>query len=400
MADFETVAAQPPQSTDLDLVLFGATGFTGSLTAEYLARNAPANTRWALAGRNRAKLEAVRERLAGIDPRLEEMELLVADSAELAALDEVAGRSRVVVSTVGPYLAHGGPLVAACAAAGTDYVDLTGEPEFVDRVWLDHHETAVESGARLVHSCGYDSVPHDLGVFFTLQQVPTDGPVTVRGVARSNATFSGGTFHSALGQMSRARQVRAAYTERRRREPRPEGRSSRAVAGKPHRDPVLGYWLLPLPTIDPQVVARSGAALASYGPEFRYSHYAGTKTLRYAAGGVAGVAALAAAAQVGPLRNLLGKRVPQGQGPDESRRRKSWFTVDFVAEAGGETVHTRVSGGDPGYTETAKMLGESALCLAFDANPETSGQVTPAAAMGKNLLARLQKAGMTFEVVD
>jgi saccharopine dehydrogenase (NAD+, L-glutamate forming) len=172
------------------------------------------------------------------------------------------------------------------------------------------------------------------------------------------------------------------------------------VAGRPHRDRVLGYWLLPLPTIDPTVVARSGAALASYGPEFRYSHYAGTKTLRYAAGGALGATGLALAAQVGPVRDLLKRRVPQGEGPTETRRRKTWFTVDFVAEADGQRVHTRVSGGDPGYTETAKMLGESALCLAFDTNPPTAGQVTTAVAMGDNLLSRLQKAGLDFDVVD
>src|SRR5690606_27082037 len=130
----------------------------------------------------------------------------------------------------------------------------TGEPEFVDRMWLAHHETAVASGARLVHACGFDSVPHDIGVLHALQQVDTSGPVTVRGVVRSNASFSGGTFHSAMGAFERAKQMRAAFAERRRREPRPEGRRSRAVAGKPGRDPLLGYWLLPLPTIDPQVV--------------------------------------------------------------------------------------------------------------------------------------------------
>jgi len=382
-----------------DLVLFGATGFTGGLTAEYLARNAPARLRWALAGRNPAKLEAVRERLAAIDPRLETMELLVVDAADEAALAEVAKDTRVVVTTVGPYLQLGAPLVAACAGVGTDYVDLTGEPEFVDRMWLAHHEAAVASGARIVHACGFDSIPHDLGAFFTMKHVDTDGPVGLRGVVRSSGMFSGGTFHSAMGAMSRARQMRQAHAERRRSEGRPTGRSSRAVAGKPHRDAVLGYWLLPLPTIDPQVVQRSGAALPAYGPEFRYSHYAGTKTLRFAAAGMAGVGALAVASQVKPLRRFLEGKVPQGEGPDEAKRKRSWFTVDFVAEAGGETVQTRVSGGDPGYTETAMMLAESALCLAFDDNPSTAGSVTPAVAMGDNLLTRLQKAGLTFEVI-
>jgi short subunit dehydrogenase-like uncharacterized protein len=161
---------------------------------------------------------------------------------------------------------------------------------------------------------------------------------------------------------------------------------------------VLGLWLLPLPTIDPFVVARSAAALPAYGPDFRYSHFAGLKTLRFTVGGAVGASSLALAAQVPPLRKALMRRIKPGEGPSEARRAKSWFTVDFVAEAGGEQVHTRVSGGDPGYTETAKMLAESALCLAYDDNPPTAGQVTTAAAMGDRLLARLQRAGLTFEV--
>ena len=374
-----------------DIVLFGATGFTGGLTADYLAAHAPAGVRWAVAGRNADKLEAVRRRL-GVD-----VEVLVADATDPAALADVARQARVVVTTIGPYLEHGAPLVAACAEAGTDYLDLTGEPEFVDQTYLAHHQTAVRTGARLVHACGFDSIPYDLGAWFTVQQLPSDQPITLRGVVRSAGTFSGGTFHSAINQFARAKEMRKTYAARRRAEARPEGRSSRAVSGRPHRDPVLGYWLLPLPTIDPMIVARSGAALAAYGPKFRYSHWAGTKTLRYAAGGAIGVGLLTVAAQVKPLRELLLGKVPQGSGPDEAKREKSWFTVDFVGEAGGQTVRTRVSGGDPGYTETAKMLSEAALCLAFDDNPDTSGQVTPAQAMGDALLARLQKAGIRFE---
>ncbi|WKN49219.1 trans-acting enoyl reductase family protein [Nocardioides sp. Arc9.136] len=388
-----------------DVVLLGATGFTGGLTAEYLARHAPEGLRWAIAGRNAEKLARVRDRLARIEPRLADLPLLTADSTDPASLADLAASTRVVVTTVGPYLTHGEPLVAACAEAGTDYLDLTGEPEFVDRMFTAHHEAAQRSGARIVHACGFDSVPHDLGAFFTVQQLaPVDGPLSLRGVVRGSGTVSGGTFHSAMTQFSRARQMRTASSERRALEKRlgqrPEGRSSRAVAGKPHKDPVTGYWLLPLPTIDPFIVARSGDALAAYGPEFRYSHYAGTKTLRYAAGGAVGVTALAAAAQVGPVRNLLLSRIKQGEGPDEARRERSWFTVDFVGESGGRTVRTRVSGGDPGYGETATMLAESAMCLALDDNPPTSGSVTTAAAMGEHLLARLQAAGLRFEVLD
>jgi len=381
------------ESRDFDIVLLGATGFTGGLTADYLAAQAPEGLRWALAGRNPARLEKVRERLGA------DVELLHADSTDPESLAEVARRARVVITTVGPYLEHGGPLVAACAAAGTDYVDLTGEPEFVDRMWLEHHRTAVETGARIVHACGFDSIPHDLGAFHAVRQLPSDAPIELRGVVRTAGTFSGGTFHSALGQFARARQMKQAYAARRRTEGRPDGRRSRAVAGKPHRDPVLGYWLLPLPTIDPVIVARSGAGLPWYGPDFRYSHYAGTRTLRYAAGGAAVVGALGVAAQVGPLRNYLLGKVKQGEGPSDGRREKSWFTVDLVGEGGGRTVRTRVSGGDPGYTETAKMLAESALCLAFDDNPPAAGQLTTAQAMGDALLDRLQRAGLRFETL-
>lgn len=379
-----------------DLVLLGATGFTGRLTAAYLARHAPADCRWAIAGRSSTKLEAVRADLAAIDERWADLPLVIADVTDAGSLRDLAEQARVVMTTVGPYLHHGEPLVAACAQAGTDYVDLTGEPEFVDRMYLDHHEAAVASDARLVHCCGFDSVPHDLGVLFTMKHLPPGVPATVRGVVRAGGTFSGGTLHSALEQMSRGRRLQQAAAERKRREPRPEGRRVRSVPGRPHKDPELGYWLMPMPTIDPMVVKRSAAARDDYGPDFSYSHYAGFRNLPYAGASAAAVLGLVAAAQVPPVRNLLLSRVPQGQGPSEEKRARSWFTVELVGEAGGERVVTQVSGGDPGYDETAKMVAEAALCLAFDDNPPTAGQVTTAAAMGENLLDRLAKSGISF----
>lgn len=383
-----------------DLVLFGATGFTGELTARYLAEHAPVECRWALAGRNREKLAAVRDRLAQVNPACADLGLLVADSTDPASLRQVAESARVVITTVGPYLLHGEGLVAACAEAGTDYVDLTGEVEFADRMYLAHHETAQRTGARIVHACGFDSVPHDLGAYFTVRQLGPQPRIRMRGVVRSNARFSGGTFHSAMTQMSRPRQMRSVLQERRTRERAAggSGRRSRAISGKPQRDRVLGYWLLPLPTIDPFIVARSGRALPEYGDDFGYSHFAGMKRLPFALGGAAVATGGVLAAQVPLLRNALLERIQPGSGPSEDRRAASWFTVDFVAEGGGRTVHTRVSGGDPGYDETAKMLAESALCLAFDDNPDTAGQVTTAQAMGERLLERLRDAGMTFEV--
>jgi short subunit dehydrogenase-like uncharacterized protein len=383
----------------LDIVLFGATGFTGGLTAEYLARHAPEATRWALAGRSLDKLARVRERLSAIDTACAELELLQADAADADALRAVAERTHVVATTVGPYLEHGEPLVAACARAGTDYADLTGEPEFVDRSYVRHHATAVASGARLVHACGFDSIPHDLGVLFTVQQLPEDVPITVRGYVSAGGRPSAGTFHSAVTQFSRLRQTGAAYAARRRVEPRPPRRVS-SVKGPVLYERSLGAWALPLPTIDPQVVKRSAGALERYGPDFSYGHYAAVKQLPVALGAAAGVGAVFALAQLPPTRSLLLVRMKSGDGPSPERRERSWFRVRFVGEGGGERVVTEVSGGDPGYDETAKMLAESALCLATDSLPPTSGQVTPAVAMGDALIERLRRRGIRFEVLE
>jgi short subunit dehydrogenase-like uncharacterized protein len=384
---------------DLDVVLLGATGFTGRLCADYLARHMPEGLRWALAGRDRSRLAAVRERLSRRDPSLSALTLLRVDVTDEASLAAVARRARVVATTVGPYLQHGEPVVAACAAAGTDYVDLTGEPEFVDRMYLAHHAEAVRTGARLVHCCGFDSVPHDLGALFTVERLPEGVPLRLRGMVRADAAFSGGTLASALAAVSRGAQMRRMRAERRRVEARPHGRRIRSVERPPHRDRDTGLWLAPLPTIDPLVVRRSAAALERYGPDFGYAHYAAFRRLPVMAGSVAGAGALVLAAQAGPVRRVLQGRLPQGSGPSEERRARSSFSVRFVGVGGGRTVVTEVRGGDPGYTETAKMLAESALCLAFDDNPDTSGQVTTAAAMGTRLRERLQRAGVQFLVL-
>ncbi|MFE3547272.1 saccharopine dehydrogenase family protein [Streptomyces kronopolitis] len=383
-----------------DLVLYGATGFTGALTAEYLAAHAPRDCRWALAGRNIAKLEQLRDRLVKIDPACADLPLLRADSGDPDSLRALATGTRVLVSTVGPYVRHGEPLVAACAAAGTDYADLSGESEFIDRMYVRHDATARATGARLVHASGFDSVPHDLGVLFTVGLLPEGAPIRIDGFVRTNATFSGGTLASALTAASRPVAMARAARARQRTTPRPVGRTVRAPLGTPVRSRETHTWGVPLPTVDPQIIGRSAAALERYGPDFRYRHYAGVQRLPIAVGGALGAGALCTLAQVPPARRWLSARLEPGDGPDPERRARSWFKVRFVASAGGKRLITEVAGGDPGYDETAKMLAESALSLAFDDLPETAGQVTTAVAMGDALTARLQKAGITFRVVQ
>ncbi|MHB9857798.1 saccharopine dehydrogenase family protein [Streptomyces sp. YIM S03343] len=377
-----------------DIVLFGATGFVGALTAEHLAEHAPIGLRWAVAGRSAQKLERLRERLPGGA----DIGVLHADTSDPASLRALAEHARVVATTVGPYVTHGEELVAACADTGADYLDLSGEPEFVDLVYVRHDARARETGARLVHACGFDSVPHDLGVYFTVRQLPEGVPLTVDGFVQVDATFSGGTLASALNQFARGRQMRAAARDRGRHEPRLVTRRASAPSGVPRFAKEVGAWALPLPTIDPQIVRRSARALERYGPDFRYRHYAAVKHLPTAVGGVAAVGAAVAAAQVPAARRWLSGRLEPGEGPSAERRARSRFSVRFVGEGAGRRVFTEVAGGDPGYGETAKMFGESALSLVLDDLPETAGQVTTAVAMGEALTARLSSVGISFRV--
>jgi short subunit dehydrogenase-like uncharacterized protein len=388
-----------PKNRTYDIVVFGATGFTGGLTAEYLARHAPPDARWALAGRNTAKLEQVRQRLAAINPACGKLDLLPADVADAGSIRRVAESARCVITTVGPYILHGEPLVAACAAAGTDYVDLTGEPEFVDLMWLRYHEQAVASGARLVHCCGFDSIPHDLGAYFTVQQLPEGAPIKLEGFVRAGGTFSAGTYHSAINAFARMKNAVRNARERREREPRPQGRRVGSLPARVRYERGLKTWAVPFPSVDPQVVRRSAAALDRYGPDFRYAHYIQVKRLASVAGLLGGVGALFTLAQLKATREWLLSKKTSGEGPSAEQREKSWFRVTFRGEGGGKTVRTQVSGGDPGYGETSKMLAESALCLAFDTLPKRAGQLTPVAAMGDALLARLRKQGIEFKVL-
>ncbi|ACY12662.1 saccharopine dehydrogenase family protein [Haliangium ochraceum] len=384
---------------DFDVVVFGATGFTGRLVAEYLTRKAMPELRWAIAGRSRDKLERVRAELAKIDPGAADIGVLEADARDWASLAVMANKTRVVLTTVGPYIDDGIQLVRACVASGTDYVDITGEPLFVNEVVSKYDAPAREQGVRIVNCCGFDSIPHDLGVMYTIDQLEAKGPVEIEGFVRVRGNFSSGTIRSAIKSMAQMNKLKGDASVR--PQPSTEGRRVRKLRARLHHDPRMQSWTMPMMTIDSWIVRRSAAMLDSYGSDFAYAPYICQTKLSSVGKLTLGVGAVMLLSQFRPTREMLLARFPSGKGPSEEDIAHGRFELTFFARSGDSELITRVSGGDPGYGETSKMVAESALCLAFDRDrlPERTGVLTTATAMGQPLLERLQAAGIDFEVV-
>ncbi|WP_224403427.1 trans-acting enoyl reductase family protein [Pseudonocardia sp. ICBG1034] len=399
----------------VDIALYGATGFVGGLIARHLAEHAPPGVRIALAGRSEVKLAATR---AALPASARDWPLIVADAADPAATDRLAAGARVVLSTVGPYAKYGLGLVGSCARAGTHYADLTGEVLFVREAIDRFHDTARASGARIVHSCGYDSVPSDLGVWLAHRAAQADGAgglTEVRTVATMRGGVSGGTVDSLRGQLDTVRTDRDARRLAARphslspdpsAEPTP---SQPGDAGPPARLPD-GTWTAPfvMASYNTRIVRRSNALLDhAYGRGLRYGELQGCG--RGVSGAVTagvvtgGLGALVGAFMVPPIRPLLDRVLPApGTGPSERTRERGWFRMDVRAETeSGRRYRVRVSGpGDPGYGATAVMLGEAGLALALggSALPDRAGCLTPATALGDVLVDRLRAAGHTYEV--
>lgn len=398
-----------------DLIVFGATSFVGKiLTARLVERvGTDGDVRWAIAGRSADKLAAVASE-TGAD-----VDTVVADAADAAAMADLAASTRVVASTVGPYALYGSPLVEAVAAAGTDYCDLTGEAQWMRAMIDTHHDAAVESGARVVHACGFDSIPSDLGVWFTQQRAIERFGQACSAIgyrlkdARGGA--SGGTIASGMNLIEEAR-----------RDPElrkllgnpyalaPDGMRSgpkQPNVTVPAQDSLSGEWVAPFvmaPT-NTRVVQRSHALLGRpWGDDFEYDEAiltgAGPLGAAKAAAVAGATASFAGAAALGPTRKLMGRFLPKpGEGPSAEQQEAGFFDVRlFGRTRAGDEIVTQVTGDrDPGYGSTAKMLAESALAfLDLDRSTTAGGFWTPATAFGDALVERLaEHAGMTFEVL-
>lgn len=398
---------------EYDVVLFGATGFVGRLTAAYLASSAPPTARIGLAGRSKERLEAVR---GALPAAAADWPLLVVDSADARTVEELAASAKVVATTVGPYAKYGLPLVEACARAGTSYADLTGEVLFV-RDSIDRaHEVAQASGARIVHACGFDSVPSDLSVLLTADQARADGAGELTGTTMLVVAMKGGVSGGTIDSLRNQIDVMKADSSR-----RPIVADPYSLSPDRAMEPDLGAqrdifltrregdrWVGPfvMAPFNTRIVRRSNALQGwTYGRSFRYSEVMGVGRSPVApllASGIAvGVGALAAGMSLAPTRRLLDRVLPSpGDGPTESAREKGFFHLETTAlTTNGARYRTTVRAkGDPGYAATAIMLGESALALALDSLPDFAGVLTPATGIGRPLVDRLRAAGFTLEV--
>ena len=383
-----------------DLVVHGATGFTGRLVVEYLLQRYP-NGRglgWAMGGRSGDKLAAVRDELGA--PA--DTPLVVTDSADMASLKALTDSTRLVLTTVGPYQLYGNELVAACAASGTDYVDLCGEPAWM-RHMIDAHEAAARtSGARIVFSCGFDSIPFDLGVFLLQQEARQRFGAAlprVRGrVRRMKGTFSGGTAASLKATMAAAATQPGVLDLLKNPfslTPGFEG-PKQPPGHKPMFEEQVGAWVAPcvMAAINTRNVHRSNLLLKhAYGTDFVYDEMMITGP---------GEKGEAMAHAVAGDKSLSSDKGPKpGEGPSREERESGFYDVLFLGEnAAGQTLRVGVEGDrDPGYGSTSKMIAESAVCLLQDPTDTAGGIWTPAAAMGQRLIDRLQAhAGLSFAV--
>lgn len=404
---------------DFDIVVWGATGFTGALVAEYLLAQygIGEDLRWAIAGRSESKLEKLRQALG---PEAAALPTIVADSFDEQKLNDMAAKTRVVITTVGPYAKYGSPLVAACVANGTHYCDLAGEAQWIRKMIDAHNEGAAESGARIVHCCGFDSVPMDIGVHFLQQEAQRRHGSYCKSirmlVKATKGGPSGGTMASVLNLIKEAQSdkgVARVLSDPYGLNPPdertgPDGHDQRSVIF----DEVAQTWTAPfvMAGINTKVVRRSHALRDyPYGNDFRYSEavmMGGSKPDWFKANTMTiGLGMFLTAASFGWSRELLERYVvpKPGEGPNKEQRETGFFDLRQFGELpGGTVVRTKITGDrDPGYGSTSKMLAEAGVCLAKDELASQGGVLTPAVAMGDALLARLQEnAGLTFEVLE
>lgn len=405
------------------VVLYGATSFVGQITAKYLSQFlADSNdVEWAIAGRDEEKLKKLQSEISD-SGSAKKVDIIIANSNDEASLDEMTKQAKVVISTVGPYLKYGEPLIKSCANNGTDYVDLTGEAIFIKDMMDKYQDTASQSGARIVNSCGFDSIPSDLGVYFTQQQAEKQFDEVCEKIHMRVKAAKGGLSGGTVASMATIFEEVGKDKSRRKQVANPYLLNDDADApnvrqknvSKPEYDSEHGRWLAPfvMASINTRIVHRTNQLTDyEYGREFKYDEAMwmkdGVKGQLTSYALSAGLFGFATTMMFKPSRELLSKHVlpKSGSGPSKSEQENGYFDIRFFGyTASNNSISTKVTGDrDPGYGSTSRMLAQSALCLAQDISRKDvkGGFWTPASAMGDKLIARLEEhSGLSFEVVE
>jgi short subunit dehydrogenase-like uncharacterized protein len=427
LATYETIRPSknhPGINMKFDIIVYGATSFVGQILCRYLATRTLQvelkSLKWALAGRSKAKLEEIRKEITGINPSCAELSLIVADAADAKALQAMITQTKVVVSTVGPYALYGDALVQLCAESGVDYCDLTGEAQWMRKMIVANAAAAQKSGARIVHACGFDSIPSDFGVWFAQREARQrfGEPLTkiAMRVKAMRGAASGGTVASIMNIVKEARSNPTLRKELMNPysicPPGYKNNTRQPLLKGAKADSVSGGWIAPfvMAAVNTRVVFRSNALSShAYGEKFEYDEAMmvgrGIQGRMRATTLTVGLGGFLTASAFGLGRWALEKFVvpAPGEGPSKEAQEKGFYDLRFFGRTeDGQSVNTKVTGDrDPGYGSTGKMLGEAALCLALDKPAVKGGFWTPTTAMGDALFERLkQHAGLKFELLE
>jgi short subunit dehydrogenase-like uncharacterized protein len=377
------------QDKQYDIVLFGATGFTGQLITQYLSHNAvKENIKWAIAGRDASKLKSISSSCLGSKP-----DTVVADVKDYDSLNQMAAKTTILMNAVGPFNTYGPDVIKACLESKTHYLDITGEPSFVADTFNSHHLTAEQNKVCIVNCCGFDSIPADFAAWLTALKLPQHEPKSLKGFIRTNATFSGGTLTTAIHALHmEAKKI--SHKVRLKRHP-----DTPKIPLKIHYNKEIQSWAIPMPVVDPHIVKRSIFGLPeSYGPAAYAQFFVRTSFMKVLKT-VLPIASAMIMVRFKFFRDKMFKKFSPGTGPSEARRAQSKFEVICIGESATTKAKTTFSGGDPGYNETSKMFSQAAFTLLekLKNNNAKYGILTPVEAFGMPLVDRLRAEGIVID---
>ena len=364
-----------------DIVVYGATGFTGQLVCEYLSSHDEIDkVNWAIAGRNIERLNLISEKYSNVD-------IIHASSDDPNSLDEMCVQAKLILTTVGPYDLYGEPLINSCINNKSHYVDLTGEPQFVHRMVDKYNNKAIEQNVAIVNCCGFESIPPDVGTYHSVKQLKSKS-IEVNYFLQTRGTISGGTWASFLNSIiSKQPIIKIRSTTK-----------NKKKAKKLYYNKDLGKWAMIFPVIDKQIVMRSSKSSSQYGENFNFNEYMLSKSYMRLIVLLLGIISVSFLAKFKIFRNWLISLRPSGSGPNKEQRENNWFKATIIAKGNSKTITTIIKGKDPGYGETSKFISEMALCIILDYDKlnSSSGFLTPVQCSKGLLIERLRKAGISI----